>query len=304
MADLAVLILTHNEELHIERALRSVMGVAREVTVVDSGSTDRTVELAAALGARVLTHPFENYARQFQWGLDNAGFRSDWVLRLDADEVIEPDLAEEIERRLPDLPADVTGVNLKRKHIFMGRWIRHGGRYPLILLRLWRRGGAHIEDRWMDEHMVLDRGRSVTFEGGFADANLKDLTYFIDKHNRYATREAIDVLIAKYGLSAAPTAALASPQAALKRGVKVGVFNRAPFPLGPCVYFLYRYLARLGVLDGMEGLIYHGLQGGWYRFLVGAKVRELERLIAPVAGRQARLAALARATGHALSPEA
>lgn len=303
-ASLTVLILTWNEARHIQRAITSLGPLAARIVVIDSGSSDRTVEIARAGGAEVLTNPFVNQAQQFQWGLDNAGVTSDWVMRLDADEVIEPDLAAEILSGLPTLPAEVTGINLRRKHIFMGRWIRHGGRYPLTMLRLWRRGKARIEQRWMDEHMVLTEGRAVTLRGGFADHNLNDLTHFTAKHNAYATREALDVLGAKYGLfgAAAPvTAGQTSWQAAGKRGLKEGFYNRLPFWVGATGYFLYRYIVQLGFLDGLEGLIYHGLQGGWYRFLAGARALELEREIAPLPDRQARITKLAELTGHDLS---
>ena len=150
MTSLSVLILTYNEARHIERAIASVAAIASEVVVVDSGSTDATVELATRAGARVLHHPFITQARSFQWGLDHGALAGEWVMRLDADEVIEPDLAREIAERLPGLPPGVTGVVLKRQHVFMGRAIRHGGRYPLNLLRIWRAGLGRIEDRWMD----------------------------------------------------------------------------------------------------------------------------------------------------------
>lgn len=295
---LTTIILTYNEELHIGRAISSVASLGGQVIVVDSFSTDRTVEIAAGLGALVLQNPFHNQAQQFQWALDHAPIKGDWILRLDADEVIEPDLAARISAELPALPADVSGVNLKRKHVFMGRFIRHGGRWPLVLLRLFRRGQGRIEQRWMDEHIVVEGGRTVTFEGGFADVNLYDLTFFTDKHNKYATREAVDVLNRRYGLFAtdeALSAKSASLQASVKRGVKEKVYNRLPFWAGPLGYFLYRYVAQLGFLDGREGLIYHFLQGFWYRFLVGAKVVEFDRALAPLpdaAARRERLAAL------------
>ena len=217
-----------------------------------------------------------------------------------SDEIVEPDLAAEIAAKLPNLPPDVTGVNLKRKHIFMGRWIKHGGRYPLTLLRIWRRGKAVIEDRWMDEHMRLTSGRAVTFDGGFADCNLNDLTYFIDKHNKYATREAVDVLNQRYHLFARDEALSAegsSRQAAFKRFVKERIYNRLPFWLGPLCYFLYRYVLQLGFLDGRPGLVYHFLQGFWYRFLVGAKVNELDGVIRTIPGADAKIATLTKLTG-------
>jgi glycosyltransferase involved in cell wall biosynthesis len=302
---LAVIILTHNEERHISRALESVAGIAREVFVIDSYSTDRTVELARACGATVLQHRFENYARQFQWALDNAPISAGWIMRLDADEVIEPDLAAKIRDELPDLPEEVVGVNLKRKHIFHGRWIRHGGRYPLVLLRIWRRANGRIENRWMDEHMIVWGGRTVTFEGGFADHNLNNLSFFIDKHNKYATREAIDIINQRRVLFRRDidlAAEGSSRQAAVKRWIKEKIYNRIPYQLSVPAYFLYRWIFQLGFLDGKEGLLYHGLQGLWYRFLVGAKVEELELAIAGIKDPELIRAELRRLTGLAIDP--
>jgi glycosyltransferase involved in cell wall biosynthesis len=300
LLDLAVLILTFNEEIHIERSIASVQSFARDILVVDSFSTDNTVSLARAAGARVLTNKFVSHSKQFQWGLDEGGITAKWILRLDADEIIEADLADEIRSALPELPADVIGVNFNRKHFFMGRWVRHGGRYPLKLLRLWRRGNGRVEDRWMDEHIVIWGGRTITFEGGFADANMNDLTFFTDKHNKYATREAVDVLIQKYNLSPrddAFSSGVVSRQAGRKRAIKERLYNRMPFWLGPLGYFLYRYIIQLGFLDGKSGLIYHFLQGFWYRFLVGAKVEEYEAAMAVCLTNDERRAKLARLTG-------
>lgn len=300
---LAVIILTFNEERHIARALASVAGIASEVFVIDSFSTDRTVELAQAHGATVIQHPFVNYSKQFQWGLDNAPISANWIMRLDADEVIEPDLAARIRDELPSLPDQVVGINLKRKHIFLGRWIRHGGRYPLVLLRIWRRGQGRIEDRWMDEHIILSGGRTVTFDGGFTDHNLNDLSFFTDKHNKYATREAIDVINQRRHLFRRDvdlTAEEGSRQAAITRWLKEKFYNRIPYQISAPAYFLYRYLFLLGFLDGKEGAVYHGLQGLWYRFLVGAKVEELEHALAGIEDPAAMRAEIRRRTGFAL----
>ncbi len=297
---LAVIILTYNEERHIERALASVAEIATEVFVVDSFSSDRTVELARAHGAAVLQNRFVNYAKQFQWAIDNAPITASWIMRLDADEVIEADLAARIRDELPRLDNEVVGINLKRKHIFLGRWIRHGGRYPLLLLRIWRRGHGRIEDRWMDEHMILSGGRTVTFDGGFADHNLNDLTFFTDKHNKYATREAIDVINERRHLFARDVDLITeegSRQAAIKRWIKERLYNRIPYQISAPAYFLFRLIFQLGFLDGKEGLVYHGLQGLWYRFLVGAKVQELDAAIAHLDNPTEMRAELRRLTG-------
>ena len=306
MTDVTVIILTYNEERHIERAIASVRPFASEIVVVDSHSTDRTVALAEAAGARILANSFINQARQFQWALEHIDVRTGWIMRLDADEVIEADLQDQICRQLPLLDREVAGVVLVRKHVFMKRWVRHGGRYPLLLLRLWRTGQGRVEDRWMDEHVVVWGGRTITMPGGFADINLHDLGFFIDKHNRYATREAIEVINARYGLLArdeALSVRSASRQASNKRWIKEHVYNRLPLWVGPAGYFLYRYLLQLGFLDGRAGLIYHFLQGFWYRFLVNAKVVEYEMELAGCTENRERLAVLSRLTGYRLEVE-
>jgi hypothetical protein len=260
------------------------------------------VELANELGAQVFHNKWVNYAAQFQWALDNLPIESKWIMRLDADEVIEQDLADSLVRKLPLIPEDVTGIKLNRKHIFLGKFIRHGGRYPLTLLRIWRSGFGRIENRWMDEHIVLHAGRSVTIDGGFSDINLGDLSFFTDKHNKYATREAIDVLNQRYNLFSLDDAfsSQETDQAKRKRGVKERFYNKLPFGVGPTLYFVYRYFFQLGFLDGKEGAIYHGLQGWWYRFLVDAKVLELTRAISHLNSREERIEALRKLTGLAL----
>jgi hypothetical protein len=134
----------------------------------------------------------------------------------------------------------------------------------------------------MDEHIYLTEGRSVTFRGGFADHNLQDLTFFIDKHNQYASREALDVLNKRLHLFELPralTSQSTARQAKMKRFLKESVYNRIPFEISAFAYFFYRYIIQLGFLDGRQGFVYHFLQGFWYRFLAGAKLRELEAVV-------------------------
>lgn len=301
---IAVVILTFNESIHLSRALDHIRVFAREIFVIDSYSTDDTVSLAKAGGAQVLEHPFQYQAQQFEWALENAPITSEWVMRLDADEIIEADLAEEIRTRLPALPADVTGINLNRKTIFQDKFIRYGGRYPLMLLRIWRRGKGRIEDRRMDEHIYVTEGHAITFCGGFADHNLSDLTAFTAKHNAYASREALDVLNKRLHLfeeHVTLASKATSQQAGVKRFLKESLYNRIPFELSALFYFLYRYIFQLGFLDGGRGLVYHTLQGFWYRFLVGAKVRELEQAVKRATSEDELRTAIARLTRQKLT---
>lgn len=293
-------ILTHNEELHLARALASARLYSDRIVVVDSGSSDGTARIAREGGADFLHNDWVNHARQFNWALEHAGITTPWVLRLDADEIIGEDLAGRILSDLPAMPADVSGITFDRRHIFLGRWVRHGGRYPLRLLRLWRRGMGQVEDRWMDEHVVLSGGRTVHMAGRFEDANLKDITFFTAKHNDYATREALEVLIARHHLPIGrhdQVEQTMSRQAAIKRMVKERIYNRLPFGIGPLGYFLYRYTVQLGFLDGRSGLIYHFLQGFWYRFLVNAKVVELDMMLGQDMTSDKKVDILRKATG-------
>lgn len=276
MNDVTVIILTLNEEIHLERCIRSVQPFAHNVIVVDSGSTDRTREITQSLGAHWYQNPWVNYASQLNWALDHTKIETGWVMRLDADEYVTPELACEIADRLVGLEPAITGVALRRRVYFMGRWIRHGGYYPIVLLRLLRTGGGRCEERWMDEHLQVDSGRVITFEHDFVDDNLRTLTWWTSKHNDYATREAVDLLNLRHGFLELRHTELAG-QARGKRWLKQNVYARLPQGIRPIFYFFYRYFLCLGLLDGYEGFLFHTLQGFWYRFLVDAKVYEIER---------------------------
>lgn len=278
---ITAVVLTFDEALHIERCLANVAGLVERIVVVDSFSKDGTVETARRLGADVYQRHFKHQADQFQWALENCAIASDWVLKLDADEYLEAPLVAEIRRRLPALPAEITGVRLKRKMIFRERWIRHGGYYPTILLRLWRTGAARIEQRWMDEHAVLLHGSDVTFDNDFVDHNLSDIAWWTEKHNRYSTRQMVEIVNREYALfpADAPAEAGAVNQRRVKRFLRNSVFGRAPMYLRGVLYFLYRYVVRLGFLDGRQGFAFHFLQGCWNWVLVDAKIDEARAFI-------------------------
>lgn len=278
--NITAIILTRNEEIHIERAIACLSKICRKVIVVDSFSTDQTVDIARALGAEIYQNLWVNYADQLRWALENCTIDTEWVMRFDADECFEADLVKEINARLTSLSPEVTGVNLRRRHYFLGDWVRYGGRYPLILLRIWRRGSALIEQRWMDEHIYLLRGRAVTFKSDFADKNLSDTVQWTRKHIGYADREAVDVLLQKFGicLSEESISDYGSPfQAKIKRVLKERFYNRLPFLIGPLCYFFYRFIVLGGIFDSRGGRAYHILQGLWYRTLVDVRLSEMEK---------------------------
>ncbi|HWP91111.1 MAG TPA: glycosyltransferase family 2 protein [Thermodesulfobacteriota bacterium] len=275
---ISVIVLTYNEENNVEACLQSVFDWTDHLFILDSYSTDRTLEIVKKYTNNIYSHPFENQARQLNWALCNLPFKTEWILRLDADEKVTPELKNEILEKLPNLSGEVTGLYMKRRVYFMGRWIRHGGYYPTWLLRIWRRGKAHCEERWMDEHIKIREGKVLFLENDIIDDNHNKLHWWIGKHNSYATREAIDLLNLKHKFviyDTVPTK-LFGTQEQRKRWLKQTIYANMPLFLRPFLYFIYRYVIRLGFLDGKEGLIWHFLQGLWYRFLVDAKIYEVQ----------------------------
>lgn len=278
LSSLSVVILALNEERHIARCIESLRPFASKIFVVDAHSSDATRAIARSLGAEVHENTWVNYATQFNWGLDNLPIASQWVMRMDADEYVTPELARELQN-LASLDESVTGLYVRRRVMFMGRWIRHGGYYPTWLLRVWRAGLGRCEHRWMDEHIRVQSGASRHLPFDIVDDNQNNLTWWTAKHNGYATREAIDLLNIRYGLFATDDLRTAPPtaQERIKRLLKERIYARLPLGMRALIYFLYRYVLRLGFLDGRRGAIFHFLQAFWYRFLVDAKIFELEQ---------------------------
>lgn len=280
MNSVTAIILTFNEEQHIERCLRSLEGLVERVCVIDSYSTDHTVEIAKSLGAEVVQNPWKNYATQFQFGLDSCGITSAWTMRIDADEYLEDGLRIALKTWLAAPKEAVNALYLRRKIVFLDRPITHGFFYPAMMLRVWRTGAGRIEQRWMDEHVIVENARSETIEGGdLVDHNLNDLSWWISKHNGYATREVYDLVEIMERDRARKDEGMETMtgQAARKRWLKEQVYARLPSTLRASFYFFYRYILGRGFLDGKEGFFFHFLQAYWYRTLVEAKLFELKK---------------------------
>lgn len=279
MVDLTIIILTKNEEANIKKCIDSFHKIAKRVVVVDSYSTDRTTEFAEQLGAEVFEHPFENHAAQFNWALNNIGLHTEWVMKVDADEEFTQELAQEINERLDFLPKNINGVILRRRVYFMGKWLKHGGMYPQLLLRIFRVGHGMSEMKLMDEHLIITDGDAVMFRYDFSDNNNKSLEWWIGKHNWYSNKEVLDQQMkadVQNGEESVGETAT-SLQAKTKRLIKNHGYYSLPKFLRAHIYFLYRYYFRFGFLDGTEGKIFTFLQAYWYRFLVDAKMYECEK---------------------------
>lgn len=276
---IVALILTYNEEKHIARCINSLRAACEEIFVIDSFSKDRTVEISKALGAKVYQHPFENQARQFNWAINNCPITSDWIWRVDADEYVEPSLAKKVVASLLDVSSDVNGIYVNKKIVFMGRPLLHGGWYPAQQIKIIRKGYGASEDKWMDEHLIIFSGTTISIDGDQTDENLNDLSWWTQKHNNYSNREAINMLLMEYGMDGQNKEV--QPKfwgtgAERKRWLKMK-YVKAPLFLRPFINFFIRYILKAGFLDGKQGFIWHFLQGFWYRFLVDAKIYEIKK---------------------------
>lgn len=275
---ISAIILTSNEQIHLERCLDSLAGVVTEILVIDCFSSDSTPDIAIRKGARFIQREWINYATQFNWALSQINSETNWVLRIDADEIISSALAKEIKEKILTVKEDVDGIYLSRRMVFQSHCIKYGGLFPLKVIRLFRYGRGECENRWMDEHIKV-KGNTIEFHGEIIDHNLNSLTWWTDKHNKYASREAVDLLNLEFKFMNHDTVANLSDwkQPGLKRWIKERIYARLPSSLRSLLYFSYRYFFRLGFLDGQSGATFHFLQGFWYRFLVDAKISEVKR---------------------------
>lgn len=265
----SVIVLTFNSEATIGATLASARAISDDVHVVDSHSTDRTLDIARSLGAHVVQHPFENYGAQRNWAIDTLPLKHEWQLHLDADERLSPELAAE----LPHLTRagrsdDVVGFYIPRLVHFHGRPLRHGGMYPIFHLRLFRRGRSRCETRKYDQHFRAD-GPTAKLAWPMIDDIRLPLAEWTARHNRWADAEVDEILdpdrTAIQGGTGDP---VAEKRAQRER------YYRQPLFLRALLLFLYRYIWKRGFLDGTEGLIFYVLQTFWFRFLIDAKLYE------------------------------
>jgi glycosyltransferase involved in cell wall biosynthesis len=254
---ISIALITFNEETNLPHTLECVMPLVHdgrgEIIVVDSGSTDRTLEIARAYNARIFSEPWKGFATQKNSAMERAS--GDWVLQLDADEALEPELAKEIDRQLAR-PGDLVGFWIPRKNFFLGRWIKHGGFYPDPKLRLVRRGAGMFEEYGAHPTIKVD-GPTGRLQHALIHNAYPTLRGYIDHMNSYSSSGA-EVAVAMG-----------------HRG-----FNVLNIVVRPALTFIYKYIFRLGFLDGREGFLlhlYHAVYVSWKY----AKAWELSRRSSP-----------------------
>lgn len=272
MADLTVIIMTYNEEINIVDCIKSVKSIAKRIVVMDSFSKDKTVELAQKCGAEVYQHIFETHAKQYKHAVKISDIKTKWILRIDADERLTVDSSSELEKICNEnMESDVTGVVVRFKKNFLGKDLYHGGVYPWKKLICYKNGKGDIEDRAMDEHIVVFEGKTVELRNDSLHFDFKSLEAWTTKHNWYSSKEAADYrneIVEKNS----------EEQKNVKTWFKMHVYYKLPIGMRAHIYYLYRYYIKFGFLDGREGKIYAFLQAYWYRYLVDAKIYESEKL--------------------------
>lgn len=246
-----VIILTFNEARNIEAALDSVRGWAEAVFVVDSFSSDATVDLVRARsgdGVGLVQHAFVDYAAQWNWALTHLPIRTGWVLKLDADERATDRFRDEVGRRIAGAPPGLSGFVVHWRLIFMGRWLKWGALYPNGNLRLWRHGRARFEERQVNEHALVE-GEVQSIASPIDHHDRKGLGAWIDRHNRYSAMEAR--ALAERNLTGEVRPRLLGGTPDQRRMWLRSLYYR--IPARALCYFLYRYVVRLGFLDGRAG---------------------------------------------------
>lgn len=277
MDDLTIIILTYNETKRIQLLLNSLQSVTKKIFVVDSYSTDTTIDILIENEIVYTQHPFINYSEQRNWAQNNNPFQTTWVMHLDADEPISPALANWLKNDFSTLKKSYDGFLFSRKTFFLGKWIKHGGQYPNFHLRLYKLSLGKCENKAYDQHFVLQSNKiKIVKKTDIYNTVAENIDDLIISHNKWATLEAKEIVTSNKMVGDVKASLLGTP-IERKRWLKVNLFQKMPLFVRSFLYFFYRYILRCGFLDGKEGLIFYILQTFWFRFLIDAKVFELEK---------------------------
>lgn len=272
MTDITAVLLTQNEEKNIVRCIESIKWVDR-IILVDSGSTDATCQIAESLGVEVYNHmPFENHGKQFNWATDNIDINTTWIFRVDADEVVTPELANEIRQACNEHKEDdVNAFEMRFKVLFLGKFLKHGGAYPFVKINIFKKGKARFNERPLGDNVELHEGRYLQLKHDCLHYDFKDLSSYVKKHDWYA-----DMEVESYMKDMDSQDANISKAASMRKLLRRGVYYKLPSFLRAKLYYWYIFYVRMGFLDGKAGYVHAFIQAYFYRVLVDAKIMEQE----------------------------
>lgn len=273
------IILTFNEEVHLPRLLESIKYLHAEVFILDSGSSDDTLKIAQAYGAEVKSNHFVNHPKQWDFALKNFIIKTPWTIGLDADQIVTPELFTMLQKFINADFDGVNGIYFNRKNYFQGSWIRYGGYYPIYLLKMFRTGIGYSDLNENMDHRFIVPGKTVVWKTGhLLEENLKenDIDFWVKKHEKYSD------LIAQEEIERMQNLRIQSLKPNLwgnpdeKKAWLKRLWWKLPLGLRPYLYYSYRMIFKLGILDSKTARRFHYLQGLWFRKLVDKKIKKLK----------------------------
>lgn len=274
---ISVIVLTYNEEQNIDKCLKSISGYVDEVIIVDSFSTDNTLMIIKKYTDKIYQNKYEGHPQQWKWTLDNIPVENNWIFAIDADFIISEELWKELGDRLDESNEKVAGFYIKHKEVFKGRAILHGGVYPSYWLRIFKKNKVRVdENELVDVHFYVN-GKTEKLKFDVVEQNSKDdsIFFWIAKQNKFARKHAIEEIRRKTDKVDQPVNPKIFGTPDQRKLFLKNIWYRLPLYIRPFIYFFYRYILKLGILDGKEGFIYHFTQGFLYRMLVDINIDEI-----------------------------
>ena len=274
-SDITAIILTYNEEKHIERCILSIKEIVKKIIVVDSFSNDNTVDIAKKNNAEIFKNNFVNQSRQVNWALKNVKFSTKWILRIDADEILTEELKKKMSEKINIENHEISGISFNRKVRFFNKDINFGGVSPHKTLRLWQANKGKCEEAWMDEQIIVN-GKVQHINEYLIDSNLNGFSWWLEKHKKYAIREAINFLINKKNMNQSMQP---EDQSKINKYYKLKVYYKLPIFIRPFLLFIYNYFLKLGFLSSWQGLVFYFFQVMWFRLMVDVNIHQIEKII-------------------------
>lgn len=272
------IILTFNEEIHLPRLLDSIRELGAPVYILDSGSTDNTLEIAEQFKAQVKVNKFENHPKQWDFALKNFDVKTPWIIGLDADQIVTPELFNLLKNFKDEDYKNINAIYFNRKNFFQGTWIKHGGYYPFYMLKMFRTGiGFSDLNENMDHRFVAPGKSSIWKDGYLLEENLKenDTEFWIAKHRKYSKLIAEEEYERLYSNRRQTVEPLFFGNPDQRRAWFKRLWWNLPLGVRPYLYFSYRLIFKLGILDGKTGIYFHYLHALWFRKLVDKELKTL-----------------------------
>jgi len=274
--DITAIILTYNEEKHIKRCILSIKKFVKKIIIIDSFSTDKTLEIAKNFKVKIYKHKFINQAKQINWALRKIKFQTSWILRIDADEYFTKELRKKVTTHINTLNYKYDGISFNRVIKFLNKEIHYGGTSPHKTLRIWKNKKGRCEDVWMDEQIIV-KGKVFHINQNLIDENLNDLKWWKLKHRNYAKREAISFLNNKKNKNKFKFIKKLK-NVRKRKHLKEKIYYKLPIFLRPLLFFLYSLTFKLGIITGWQGLVFYYYQTLWFRLLVDINIFKLNWL--------------------------